>query len=389
MALVPKGGRLITSTTEAKAKGEALLESIGDGVIATDQKGRVVVINKAAENLLGFTSAEIIGKFLVRAISMQDAQGNQISDKLSPITLALTTGKIITTTSGPNYYLVRKDGTKFPVAVTVAPVLLNSKAAGVTVVFRDIAKEQELDRAKIDFVSTASHQLRTPVSIINWYVEMLLGGDVGSLASEQKKYLEEIYKNSKRMGDLIDALLIVSRLELGTVAIEPKAADLEAIAKSAWADFEVWVKHKKLSIKHRREGGPLTLAVDPHLMRIVFQNLFSNAIKYSPDGGVIECSIERRESDILIAVKDHGVGIPEKDQPKIFTKFFRADNARIKEPEGTGLGLYIMKSILGQAGGRVWFKSAEGKGTTFYVALSLSGMTRHEGPQGLEPPAGV
>ena len=390
---------------ETTAKDGALLESIGDGVIATDQKGKVILINKIAENLLGFTSAEILGKFFDHAILMLDAEGKQIPEKARPLILALNSGKTTTTSTTTTtttkekkkqtipetkttpgiYYYLRKDKTKFPIALTVSPVILENKLIGAIMVFHDITKEKEIDRAKSEFISLASHQLRTPLTTVSWYSEMLLAGDAGKLSPDQTKYMEEIYQGNKRMIELVNTLLNVSRLELGTSLVEPKPTDIIALAQSVVTELKLKIEAKKMIVTQKFSKDIPIISVDPKLLRMVFQNLLTNAINYTPEAGkiVIEITLSNEKSTILIKVTDTGYGIPKNQQDKIFTKLFRADNARDKDTGGTGLGLYIVKSIIEDSAGKIWFESEENKGTTFFVTLPLAGMKKKEGTKAL------
>jgi signal transduction histidine kinase len=259
----------------------------------------------------------------------------------------------------------------------------------------DVTKEKEVDQAKSEFVSLASHQLRTPLSAINWYAEMLMDGDAGKLNEEQEKYVKEIYIGSQRMVDLVNSLLNVSRLDLGTFIIEPTIVDIIEISKSVVAELGSKIIEKHLNVQEMYDEERINFLADGKLLRIVLQNLYSNAVKYTPNKGKVDVVINvlKKASPIggrkfakdtlCFVVTDTGMGIPKKQQDKIFSKLFRADNAKVSETEGTGLGLYIVKSIVDQSGGQVWFTSAEGEGTTFYITFPLSGMKKKEGTKEL------
>jgi len=182
---------------------------------------------------------------------------------------------------------------------------------------------------------------------------------------------------------LVNALLNVSRIDLGTFAIVPEPCDFVELSKSVLSELIPGIKTKKMEIEEVYDKNLPKINADPKLARIIFQNLLSNAVKYTPEKGKISVSIKKEDKDILITVKDTGYGIPKKDQPRTFEKLFRADNVRQKDPDGTGLGLYILKSILEQSGGKIWFESEENKGTAFYVTIPLSGMKAKEGSRGL------
>lgn len=263
----------------------------------------------------------------------------------------------------------------------------NSRVMRIVGVARDITIEKNVDKAKTEFVSLASHQLRTPLTSVSWYTEMLLSGDAGRLSREQKKYLKEVYSGNKRMIALVNALLNVSRLELGTFAIEPKQVDVIALAKSAIQEQKQLIRVKKITLSSVYPQKPLIAQADEKLLYIVLQNLLSNAIKYTPREGFItfELTRDEKKNNYLLTFSDTGYGIPKHQQARIFSKLFRADNIIDKEIEGTGLGLYIVKSILDRAGGKIWFKSKENKGSTFFVSLPMEGLRKKEGEKAISP----
>ncbi|HBD05440.1 TPA: hypothetical protein DCZ32_03200, partial [Candidatus Uhrbacteria bacterium] len=241
-----------------------------------------------------------------------------------------------------------------------------------------------LDVAKDEFVSIASHQLRTPLTALKGYAGMLLDGDAGPINDKQHEYLLEIKNSNDRMIGLITALLNVSRVDLGVFIVEPERLNLKKVAEDALKDLGVKIVGKQLQIETNfRDDVPLINA-DLNIVRMIFQNLLSNAVKYTPEKGRINVNLKKDGSNILISVADSGYGIPSNVQSKIFTKMFRADNARVKDPDGTGLGLYIIKSTLEKTGGKIWFESIENKGSTFYVTIPLNGMKKKEGTKRLE-----
>jgi signal transduction histidine kinase len=236
---------------------------------------------------------------------------------------------------------------------------------------RDIAHVREIDQAKTEFVSLASHQLRTPLTSVSWFTEMLLNKEVGGLNEKQKEYLSEIYIGNRRMIDLVDDILNTSRIDMGTLAVDPKIISLPEIAESVLEELAPLINSKELRVVKNYEDGLPKINADPEHMRIVMQNLISNSMKYTPPKGLMEVSLGRDGDGVLIKIKDSGYGIPKEQQAKIFTKMFRADNIRTRDTEGTGLGLYIARAIVRQSGGKIWFESKENKGTTFYVSFPL------------------
>ena len=209
----------------ARAKEEAILLSIGDGLMATDEKGNVIFINKTAEKILNKKNMEVVGKIFSEVVVLVDDKGIPILLENHPTKMALL-NKATPITGVPIYFNLYKDKKIFPVSIIATPVILNDKVIGTIKVFRDVTYEREIDKAKTEFVSLASHQLRTPLSTVSWYAEMLLTEDMGGLNKKQKKYLNAVYFSNKRMVELVNALLDVSSLELGTFVIEPELIDV-------------------------------------------------------------------------------------------------------------------------------------------------------------------
>ncbi len=351
------------------AKEGAILLSIGDGLIATDEIGIIILINKTAEKLLGKRREDVVGRPFSNITLFENETSEPIPLEMHPVSMALRNG---TTTTGTTYYNMLKDETRFPVSITVTPVILNGNVIGTIKIFRDITYERDIDKAKTEFVSLASHQLRTPLSTVNWYAEMLLAGDVGELNKRQIKYLQEVYASNQRMVELVNALLDVSSLELGTFVIEPRSTNICVLARNVIHEQKPQINIKKVRFQFICSKNIPHMQADPKLLRMVLQNILSNSIKYTPTGGKIKLSISVIKKRVQIKISDTGYGIPKKQHHKIFTKLFRADNVREKDTDGTGLGLYIVKSIVEKSGGKIWFESpVEDKGTTFFVTLPI------------------
>ncbi|MFA6294904.1 MAG: ATP-binding protein [Candidatus Paceibacterota bacterium] len=360
----------------ARAKEESILLSIGDGLMATDEKGNIIFINKTAEKLLEKKGEHVVGKKFFNAIPLEDEKGILIPLDKHPVNMVLTAGA--KTAALPTAYYKPKDRVRFPMAIMVTPVVLNKKTIGTIKVFRDITSEREIDKAKTEFVSLASHQLRTPLSTVNWYAEMLLVGNIGELNATQKKYLDEVYRSNQRMVELVNALLDVSSLELGTFVIEPESTDVCELARNVIHEQKPQIDARKIKFRFVCEKHALLLQADPKLLRMVIQNILSNSVKYTPEGGKVRLSIKSAGTEnILIRISDTGYGIPKKQHNQIFSKLFRADNVRDKDTNGTGLGLYIVKSIVEKSGGKIWFESPEeNHGTTFFVSLPIRGIAK-------------
>lgn len=247
------------------------------------------------------------------------------------------------------------------------------------VAFRNITAEKQFDETRNSFISVASHQLRTPLTSMRWYVEMLQDGDAGPLADQQKDFLKEAYQGILRLTDTLDMLLALSRIEAGRTKPEAKDIDLHEYMKGIVAEQKPLFDTKHLNVECgcAEEYKPHTL-LDPILLRQVVLNLVSNAVRYSKDGGRILIRLAPQNGGIICSVKDEGIGVPEEYKDKIFEKFSRAQNAISAVPEGNGLGLNLAKSLAEMWGGRLWFESpvewedggkTERKGTEFFFTM--------------------
>lgn len=358
------------------------VENSGEHIVITDPDGIVIYANRAAERMTGYTNNEMVG---TKAGVLWG--GQMESSFYRGMWKTIKTDKKIFTGEITN---VRKGGMNYIAQATIAPVLNEKKEVKFFIgTERDVTIEKDIDRAKTEFVSLASHQLRTPLSAINWFGEMLLNGDAGKLTTEQKEYVDEIYRANQRMVKLINALLNVSRLELGTFAINPEVVNVTHAIKAAIQDVQILCdkRHQKLEVSFAKDLP--SIMFDPQYLGMIILNLVTNACKYTPTNGSISVrvSIAQRGSKradytfpakgIVIEVKDNGYGIPKNQQNKIFSKMFRADNVREKDTDGTGLGLYIIKSIIDHSYGHIWFTSKVNEGSSFYVYLPLKVQKRN------------
>jgi PAS domain S-box-containing protein len=364
-----------------RAKDEAIFRSIGDGLAVADARGAIVFFNENAKELLGLTSVDMHANVWEQLKGVMDPVSNKpLSPDEIPLMQAVKGHAV-----EKQRFFVKND--EIPegryISMTATPIMVAGFPMGGVAIFRDMTKEQEVDRAKTEFVSLASHQLRTPLSSINWYTEMLLAGDAGEINDEQKKFLTEVYKGNQRMVELINALLNVSRLELGTFAVDPEDTDVIALAQSVLDEQMPQIHERNIQLSTHLAPGTPHLLADPKLLRMVLQNLVSNAVKYTLPGGSLSVRVEPDADNIAITVADTGLGIPKEEQGRIFSKLFRATNARTSDTDGTGLGLYIVKSVVENAGGTIHFESTEGKGTTFFIKLPKTGMHKKEGAKSL------
>ena len=238
---------------------------------------------------------------------------------------------------------------------------------------------------KTEFVSVASHQLRTPLGAIKLFTEMLVKKGEKTFDKKQKDYLDNIYQSTQRMVKLVNDLLNVSRIETGRLKIEPESIQMEDFIQSVIDEVEPLAKESKCHITFIKPKPKLQkIGIDYTLMRQVIYNFITNSIRYSSKKQCdIIVTLEQKGDSYITSVKDNGIGIPKKIQSRIFEKFFRADNARKVETEGSGLGMYVAKMIVEASGGKVWFESQENKGSTFHASLPSKGMKKKDGEKGL------
>ncbi|HSW85851.1 MAG TPA: ATP-binding protein [Candidatus Saccharimonadales bacterium] len=349
-----------------RAEVDALFKSIGDGAISTDEFGRITGVNLTAQQILGYSEGELLGTWFPKSIIAVTADDQPINLMDRPITKAYLTGKPV----AKNIYYRRKDGYKIPLAVNVSPIILHDKPVGAIEVFRDITLQQEVDRMKSEFISLASHQLRTPLSAVKTYTHMLYEGYMGDLNSAQKKALMTIIGSADRMNELISTLLNVTRIESGSVEVTPKLLRIDKIAEEVIKELSLAADKKSIKLIFTVCGkASSTIRTDSLIVKEIIANIVSNAIKYTPDGGKVELIINLRKNNIVVDVTDTGWGIPKYSQDQIFSKFFRAQNIVQRETIGTGLGLYLVKGLLEALGGKIWFVSDEQSGTKFSFSL--------------------
>jgi len=229
----------------------------------------------------------------------------------------------------------------------------------------------EANRLKSEFVSIVSHQLRAPLSNLRWSIELLMSGRLGTIEEPQLEYFRILRENIGRMGELVKDLLIVSRIEQGRLPFQKMETSLTESVQGLISNLEPFARASNVKIKLEAEGNLPEILTDPSQLKLIIENLLDNAIRYIKDKGEVEIKLRKRKNEVYFEVKDSGVGIPNQDQKYIFQKFFRAQNILRYQTQGTGLGLYIAKSIIDRAGGKMGFKSKEGKGTTFWFTLPI------------------
>ncbi len=220
-------------------------------------------------------------------------------------------------------------------------------------------------------ISTVSHQLKTPLSAIKGYLEVLTTEELGSLNKEQKEYLQAALQNVEQMKNLVRDFLAISRIEEKRLDLKPKPSDLVKLTRKSIEEFETLARAKNCTILFEAEENIPQLNIDPLKIKQVINNLVSNAINYNKKKGVVKINIFRKGKEVVFCCKDKGIGISKKEKEEIFKKFHRSERAAKKEPSGTGLGLFISKAIIEKSEGKIWFKSTEGEGSKFCFSLPV------------------
>ncbi|MBA3679158.1 PAS domain S-box protein [Candidatus Saccharibacteria bacterium] len=376
---------------QSKAKDDALLSSIGEGVFAVNHNKEIILFNKAASNITGYSVEEVMGRKYDEILQFKVEKSHTGISTFIDQTLKGKQGVVQV-----NAFVKNKSGKWFPIADSVSPVVEKNTISGAIIVFRDITKELQIEETKTEFVSLASHQLRTPLTAISWYTELLLKDSHKDLTANQRKYIKEVQLGNERMVSLVNALLNLSRLELGTVAIDPQEISLSEVCESVQSEIKLLIKKRKQTFTVDVPSTVPAIKTDAQLLRIILQNFVTNAVKYTPENGTIEVHAEYINKNttkygqkisantVLVSVEDNGYGIPKAENSKIFTKLYRASNIKTKNTDGTGLGMYMVKLLAEILKSSIWFTSIEGKGSTFYLAIPVDAKLNKAGNKPLE-----
>jgi signal transduction histidine kinase len=354
-------------------RGEGILRylhAIDEGVIATDIQGKLTFINLTAVKMVSrIEGNSLIGKKYSEEFPFYWGRGDD-KKVIDPAGEALKKNGAYVLP--PDCYLVT-GSSKIPVAGSFAPITKDNKTLGVVSVFQDITERYKIEKEKDDFISIAAHQLRTPLAGIRWMIESLIDGDSGELPEEAKETLGQIDENNQRLSILVNDLLDVSRINMGKSKEEIIPVNICKMLKEAVETLKGLASERKVMIAFGKICAlDLYVKFGPKHLFQALENLISNAIKYTPAGGSVTVSADSKGNKVIVSVSDTGIGIPKNEQGNIFKKFFRANNAALKETEGSGLGLNVVKSFIDEAGGKIWFESEEGKGTTFFIELAVA-----------------
>lgn len=350
---------------------DRLFSSLGHGMYVVDAQRRILLWNKSAESILGWTQEDALGRSCRDFIGHVDDEGNQLCDTECPLDTAMGSAR---TVFAGTVWGSSKSGEKVPVNVSCAPLFDDvGKPVGAVEVFSDMTREKNAERLKDSMVSVVAHELRTPLTSIKGYLELVMDGEAGELSAEQRGFLEVVQSSVEDLEELVNDLLDLGRLDSGHVTIHWEDLELEAMVRK-WADFYTpLARERSLSMSVEADDVPVVTG-DRQLLDTVISNLVSNAVKYTNEGGV-EVRLSRERESVVLEVSDTGVGIPPEEQGRVLERFFRASTAFHTSSTGSGLGLSISDEIVRRHKGALWLESVPGSGSTFWVRLPAAGET--------------
>jgi two-component system phosphate regulon sensor histidine kinase PhoR len=344
--------------TREKEYHQALLGGMAEGVILVDEKGRILLVNDALQKLLSISS-RVIDKIPLEAIrnaELEEAIHQALqkgTHRSFEITLPPSGGK----TFEVNVAAIASSHEGFPTV------------KGVIVVFHDITRLKELEKVRRDFVANVSHELRTPLTMIKGYAETLVDG--AWREESAYSFIQIIKHHTDRLTKIVEDLLTLSKIESKEVSLKRERIEVSEFVKEMIDFLREGSDKKGISIVQDQAPLPVMVEADRNLLEQVFINLLDNAIKYTPEGGRIEISSLQKGPEILVMIRDNGIGIPKEDVKRIFERFYRVDKGRSQEMGGTGLGLSIVKHIIQAHGGRIWAESEMGKGSSFFFTIPI------------------
>ena len=356
-------------------KSDTVLQAIDDGVMLINKPGVITLMNPAAEQITGWPSESAVGQHFGAVLRLQDDTGTMLADNHNPVYAALDSLQ----PSHDSCPLLTRTESTVELDIAVAP-LDDTAREGVIIIFRDITRERAEKRQQSEFISTASHEMRTPVASIEGYLGLALNPATASLDARARQYIDKAHAAAEHLGRLFQDLLDVTKADDGRLQSKPVVVDVVAFVRDIVGGLQGKAAAKGLKLIYRPDDGeavagttivsPVLYAhVDRDHLREVVDNLVENAIKYTPQGRVeVDVAVDA-EDHIIIIIKDSGIGIPAEDLPHLFQKFYRVDNSDTREIGGTGLGLYLCRRLVESMNGRIWVDSTYRQGSTFYVEL--------------------
>ncbi len=375
-------------------QSQILIESINEGVIGFDHEGVVRIINPAAAKLTGWDTKDAQNLDVNAVMMLAQEDSTPLEREENPISLAITSKQHVNKT----LQLTSKTGNKTIISLSVSPVIVPDidQPVGGVAVFRDISADREEEQRRAEFISTASHEMRTPVAAIEGYLALAMNDRVSRIDSKARSYLEKAHSSTQHLGKLFQDLLTSARAEDGRLASHPVVVEMGEFLERLAEDLRFAAQKKGLQMEFVMSSGaadqvsidatasnnkivrPLYYVhVDPDRIREVVTNLFDNAVKYT-ESGKVSLGLTGDQAVVQVYVRDTGAGIPAEDIPHLFQKFYRVDSSATRTVGGTGLGLFICRKIVELYQGRIWVESEPGKGSTFYINLPRLGTARAE-----------
>ena len=376
--------KLASSLRDEKAKSDIILNSIEDGVVLIDEQQTIRLFNPGATTITGWKREEAEGLDWRSVFKFIDSKGQEVPGDKTPLSKAVSTGQSV---RDNNANLTSKSANPIAVTFSVSPLIDSGKVTGLVAIFRDVSQERQEESQRAEFISTASHEMRTPVAAIEGYLSLALNDKVATIDSRAHDYLEKAHASTQHLGNLFQDLLTSAKAEDGRLTNHPQVVEMGTYLEQLTGDLRFAAQKKNLFVDFLIGNNgiidastPVTLGsdkvvrplyyavVDPDRLREVITNLFDNACKYT-DAGKISLGLTGNDSVVQLYVRDTGAGIPAEDIAHLFQKFYRVDNSATRTIGGTGLGLFISRKIVELYQGRIWVESTVGKGSTFYINL--------------------
>lgn len=344
---------------DERLKLTSVTAHMADGAILLDPHGQMLFSNRAMQHMLGLKDSE------------NDKTLERLFKKFEKVNLKENAIQCVTAEEPMQLSGVESDTNIYNILFRhVAAEEHRRSIVGVLIFMRDITEETLLERSKSELVAVASHQLRTPLTAMRGNVEMLVDESYGKLNTEQHELLDDIQMSAIRLITMVNDMLDITKIEKGDLEMTPEKLNISEITDSVLSDLADYAKRHEFTVQHKKSGENPQIYGDKMRVRQVLQNLIDNAIKYSRHPGKLDISYTSKKDGYLeLALSDNGIGIPKAEQPKMFGRFYRASNTARTTSSGSGLGLYIVKSIIEQMGGAIRFESEEGVGTTFFVTF--------------------
>ena len=369
-----------------ESKSDVVINAIDDGVLAISKDGNIELINPSAQQIIGWDQGDALGLNWKSVLKLVTSDGKDVEDLENPIAQSLSKNQ---PTHNDKLFLLTSSEKRILVSIVSSPV--GTEGEGVIVVFRDITKEKAEEREQAEFISTASHEMRTPVASIEGYLGLALNPATAHIDEKARDFITKAHESAQHLGRLFQDLLDISKVEDGRMKNNPKIINVNEFLKDIFDSLATKADEKQLNyifmpdiIDEGKEKSlqPIFYAnIDPDHFREVVSNLIENAIKYTPSGEVV-VNVTGDDKQISVSVKDSGIGIPAEDIPHLFQKFYRVDNSDTREIGGTGLGLYLSRRLAEAMSGNLRVESKYKEGSTFY--LEIPRMSSSEAKQRLE-----